>query len=247
MYALFVVLILTASVNNLLARSCPSLHFQLKRRSRVVRAYFWEHPLVRRRHATVASFSKMQWLSLQLPLRGEAAVILILCLINFIPLVAFYDLFIGDRNVFYPGPTSKRDQICRHLADRTGILGNAQLPLLILMASKRTPLAIVSGLGMNRLMLYHRWISRWFWIHILIHTLAYTAIYMRGEGGVAVMLKDTYIRWGVVALAMAFGLVFLSLRALRQRFYEVRHLLFYPQPCFSRTPTAAKTMEDADL
>lgn len=88
------------------------------------------------------------------------------------------------------------------------------------MASKRTPVAIVSGLGMNRLMLYHRWISRWFWIHILIHTIAYTAMYVR-EGGVALMLKDTYIRWGVVGMAMSFGLGFLSLRSLRQRYYEV--------------------------
>lgn len=225
MYGLFTCLIAAAGINSMLSSSCPSLHLKLKRKMRIVRAHVWEHPLVQRKHASVVAFPWMQWLSLQLPLRGEAVVIFFLCLINFLPLVAFYDLLIGDRNVFYPGPTSKRDQICRHLADRTGVLGTAQLPLLILMASKRTPLAIVSGLGMDRLMLYHRWISRWFWIHIFIHTLAYTAIYMQVKGGVAAMLKDTYIRWGVVGLSMSFGLVFLSLRALRRRFYEVCSLL----------------------
>ena len=187
---------------------------------RPLRAHVLEHPLVKHRHSSVVSLPFLRWLTLQLPLRGEAIVVFVLSLINFLPLVAFYDLYVGDNNTFYPGPTSKRDQICRHLADRTAILGTAQLPLLILMASQRTPLAIVAGLGMNSLMLYHRWIARWFWLHIVIHASAYTAIYVR-RGGVAEMLEETYVKWGVVGLSMMFGLVCLYLRALRQRFYEV--------------------------
>ncbi|TKY89359.1 hypothetical protein EX895_001890 [Sporisorium graminicola] len=218
-YGLFVILILATAFNNLLAWSCPSAHIRTKQRLRVLRAYVWEHPLVQRKHASVVSLPGLRWLTLQLPLRGEGIIVLALCLINFLPLVAFYQLLEP-----IPGSdtiSSKSDQILRGLADRSGLLGTAQLPLLILMASKRTPLAIVSGLGPNSLMLYHRWISRWFWIHIFIHSVAYTVIYKQQPDGISGMLKETYIRWGVVGTAMGSGLVFLSLRALRQRHYEV--------------------------
>lgn len=220
LYGLFLLLILTAGANKLLAWRYPVFHAKLKQRLRLLRAYVFEHPLITRKHSSVVAFPFLEWITLQLPLRGEAIVLLALSLINFLPLVTFYDLLPGNVNTIYPGPHSKRDQISRHLADRTAILGVAQLPLLILMASKRTPLAIMSGLDMNSLMLYHRWIARWFWLHITIHAAAFTAIYVR-NGGVAVMLEDEYVKWGVVALSMMFGLVFLSLRVLRQRFYEV--------------------------
>lgn len=215
-------LILAATCNNLLAWGLPSFHLAIKQKSRLLRAHVWEHPLVTHKHATVVSLPHLRWLTLQLPLRGESFIILCLCLINIIPLVAFYNLLYGDQQVFYPGPhnKSKWDQIQRHLADRTAILGTAQLPLLIMMASKRSPLAIVSSLGVDRLMLYHRWIARWFWAHILIHTAVWTAVYAQTEG-VKVMLADTYVRWGCVGFSAMCGLVFLSLRSLRQRYYEL--------------------------
>ncbi len=222
-YGLFLLLILTASANKFVAWAWPGAHDRCRRKFRLFRAHISEHPLVARKHSVVASVPGLRWLTLQLPLRGEAIILLCLSLANFLPLVAFYDLYVGDKNTFYPGPTSKRDQMYRHLADRTAVLGTAQLPLLILMASKRTPLAIVAGLGMNRLMLFHRWISRWVWIQILLHTAAFTAIYVQSEGaaGVALLLEDAYVKWGVVSLSMMFGLIFLSLRALRQWSYEV--------------------------
>ncbi len=204
MYGLFLFLILAASLSNFMAWGCPSLHSAIKQRSRLIRAYIWEHPLVSHKHATVVSFPFLRWLTLQLPLRGEAFIIFAFSLMNFLPLVAFYDILLGDDQIWYPGPRSKWDQIQRHLADRTGIMGTAQLPLLIMMASKRTPLAIVSGLGMDRLMLYHRWIARWFWAHILIHTAVWTANYAQSEG-VSVMLADTYIKWAAWASARCVG------------------------------------------
>ncbi|GAC94347.1 likely ferric reductase [Pseudozyma hubeiensis SY62] len=219
MYGLFVVLILAAAFNNLLAWAAQSLHNHLKHKLRLFRAYLWEHPLLSRKHATVVTLPGLRWLTLHLPLRGEGMVISGLFFVNFLPLVAFYKLLepiAGSTSI-----DSKSAQICRALADRTGVLGAAQLPLLVLMASKRTPLAIVSGLGQNSLMLYHRWIARCFWAHIFIHAVAYTVVYAAYPDGVKEMLAETYIRWGIVGLAMGFGLIILSLRTLRERHYEV--------------------------
>lgn len=223
LYGLFLLLILAAAINNLLKWSLPSFHAKSKQRLRLLRAHVFEHPLARRKHASVVAFPFLKWLTLQLPLRGEALVVLCLSLINFLPLVAFYDLYLDHNTIYSVASTAKRDQICRHLADRTGALGVAQLPLLVLMASKRTPVAIVSGLSMNSLILYHRWIARWFWLHIVVHAGAYTAIYVRRDR-VGELLEETYIRWGIVGLSMMFGLIFFSLRALRERSYEVSSL-----------------------
>ncbi|TKY85291.1 hypothetical protein EX895_006371 [Sporisorium graminicola] len=232
-YGLFLVLILAAALNNLLKWGFPSLHAKSKQRLRLLRAHVFEHPLVSRKHASVVAFPFLKWLTLQLPLRGEALVIFILSLINFLPLVAFYDLY-SDHNTLFPAATThpKRDQICRHLADRTAVLGVSQLPLLVLMASKRTPVAIVSGLSMNSLILYHRWIARWFWLHITIHAGAYTAGYVR-RGRLGEVLEETYIRWGIVGLSMMSGLIFFSLRALRERSYEIFVMLHIAMAFFA--------------
>ncbi|KAJ1032372.1 hypothetical protein NDA16_000399 [Ustilago loliicola] len=235
-YGLFLLLIIGASINNLLAWGWPSLHAKLKRKLRLLRAHVLDHPLVHRKHASVVSFPVIKWLTLQLPLRGEAIVVFLYSFLNFLPLVAFYDLYVSANNTLYPGPTGKRDQICRHLADRAAILGVAQLPLLIMMASKRTPLAIMAGLGMNSLMLYHRWIARWFWLHILIHAAGFTAIYTR-RGGVADLLEHNYVTWGIVGLSMMFGLVFFSLRTLRQRHYEIFVMLHITMAFFAMLGT----------
>ncbi|CBQ70226.1 related to FRE4-Ferric reductase [Sporisorium reilianum SRZ2] len=231
-YGMFLLLILAAAINNLLKWSAPSLHAKCKQRLRLLRAHVFEHPLISHKHSSVVAFPFLKWLTLQLPLRGEAFIIFCLSLINFLPLVAFYDFYVGHNTIFPAVATSKRDQICRHLADRTGVLGVAQLPLLVLMASKRTPVAIVSGLGMNNLILYHRWISRWFWAHITIHAGAYTAVYIRRDR-LDELLEETYIRWGIAGLAMMFGLVFFSLRALRERSYEVFVMLHITMAFFA--------------
>lgn len=220
MYGLFLCLILAAGLNSALAWTSPYYYSAFKKKTVLIRAHVWEHPFLTRKHAAVVSFPFLRWLTFQIPLRGEAFIIFVLSLINIVPLLAFYDLLLGDQQIWYPGPRSKWLQIQRHLADRTAIIGTAQLPLLILMASKRTPLAIVSGLGMDRLMLYHRWIARWFWAHIFIHATVWTVTYSHKKG-IAVLLAKTYVKWGCVGFSAMCALVFLSLRSLRQRFYEV--------------------------
>ena len=102
MYGLFLLLILAASINSLLKWGLPSFHSRIKQRTGLLRAHVIEHPLVRRKHASVVAFPFMKWLTLQLPLRGEALVILILSLINFLPLVAFLRLVFGQEKHHLP-------------------------------------------------------------------------------------------------------------------------------------------------
>lgn len=181
--------------------------------------YFTDHPLVKRRHAELLQLPLLRFVTVQVPLRGDAMILIVILLANFLPLVAFYSWYIED-NVFWPGPTGKRDMLCRFLADRSALLGTACFPLLILFASKRTPIAILAHLEMSTLMLFHRWIARICWVHVLVHTTAFTVDYAR-FGYLTEAFSEPYFRWGCVGFGMMCGLVFLSLRAIRERWYEL--------------------------
>ncbi|CDR99654.1 hypothetical protein, partial [Sporisorium scitamineum] len=141
--------------------------------------------------------------------------------LNIVPLFAFYSLYVGH-NTYFTGTdsVSRRSQILRHLANRCAMLGIGQLPMLILLASKRTPVALLSQLSMQTMMLFHRWIARMCYLHIVVHTLGNLLIFHFGFG-VVEGLKIPAVQWGMVAITMLSGLVFLSLRTLRNRHYEV--------------------------
>lgn len=213
-YGLFLVFVLGSGVKQVVRHFYPRFG-----RGRWFTTHIADHPLVKKRHAELVSLPGMRWLTLQLPLRGDGIVLVLIILANFLPLVAFYDWFI-DGNVFWEGPTGKRDMLCRFLADRTALLGTACFPLLILFASKRTPIAILAHLDMPTLMLYHRWIARICWAHILIHTTAFSIDYARYDY-LLEAFKEPYFQWGCVGFGMMCGLVFFSLRSLRERCYEL--------------------------
>lgn len=182
-----------------------------------------EHPLVSQRHSQIVTCGKgcFRWLNFHLPLRLEAMILVAMLAANIAPIVGFYSLYVGN-NTYFTGTdaVSRRSQILRHLANRCAMLGISQLPMLILLSSKRTPVAILSQLSMNTMMLFHRWIARTCYCHIIIHTLGNTLIFHYSVGFVESM-RLLPVQLGTVALIMLSGLVFLSLRTLRKKHYEM--------------------------
>lgn len=206
-----------------MAHFFPQLHHALIRRASWWRGNVSEHALLSEKHSQVVCCGKgcLRWLTLHLPLRLEAIILITMIAFNIVPLVSFYSLYVGH-NTYFTGTNaqSRRDQIFRHLANRCALLGIGQLPMLILLASKRTPVALLSQLSMNTMMLFHRWIARMCYLHIVIHTLGNALIFHVSIGFVE-SLKILPVQLGIVAIAMLSGLVFLSLRTLRKKHYEV--------------------------
>lgn len=158
--------------------------------------------------------------SIRLPLRFELFVVLVLAFVNVSALVAFYRLTPPEVNVFFTGPTSRRDQFARHLADRSGILAIGQVPLVILMAGRNSPVTAVSGLNYNSLMLWHRWTARMTWFQVNVHSLTYFVI-ASANGRLGRDFTYAYWRWGCAATVMWWGLTILAMSELRRRAYEV--------------------------
>ncbi|PWN54246.1 hypothetical protein IE53DRAFT_376654 [Violaceomyces palustris] len=220
MYVGFSILILGSGAVNLFRKVSPSSYKSIRTRLAPLRTHLVEAPLFGGSNAEPVPLLGIRWLTVQLPLRLQSIIIFAILLINIVPALAFYTYLPGERNVFWPDPHSRRSQFERTLSDRTGILATGQIPLLILMAGRRSPAAFISGLGMNELMLYHRWIARMVWAQALVHGVGYTIICIRAKD-LASEYKEAYWNWGVAALFMFSGLTFLSLRWLRNKWYEI--------------------------
>ncbi|CBQ70227.1 related to FRE6-Ferric reductase [Sporisorium reilianum SRZ2] len=226
-WGLFLTLCLMSGLSAFVERFFPCLHHAISKRSAWWRGHISEHALVSEKHSQVVSCGKgcFSWLTFHLPLRLEAIILVTMVIFNIVPLVSFYSLYVGH-NTYFTGTdsVSRRSQILRHLANRCAMLGIGQLPMLILLASKRTPVALLSQLSMHTMILFHRWIARMCYLHIVIHTLGNVLIF-HYSFGIAKGLKIQAVQWGIVAIIMLSGLVFLSLRTLRNRHYEVFVLL----------------------
>ncbi|KAJ1591245.1 hypothetical protein NDA11_007535 [Ustilago hordei] len=222
-WGLFLTLILAAASSALVEHLFPRLSHTMSRKLTWWRGNISEHPLVSQRHSQIVTCGKgcFRWLTFHLPLRLEAMILVAMLAANIAPIVGFYSLYVGN-NTYFTGTdaVSRRSQILRHLANRCAMLGISQLPMLILLSSKRTPVAILSQLSMNTMMLFHRWIARTCYCHIIIHTLGNALIFHYSVGFVESM-RLLPVQLGTVALITLSGLVFLSLRTLRKKHYEM--------------------------
>lgn len=222
-WGLFLALALASGMSAFVERFFPRSHHSLSKKAAWWRGNLSEHPLVSEKHSQTVACGKgcLSWLTFHLPLRLEAILLVAMVALNIVPLVAFYSLYVGH-NTYFTGTdsVSRRDQILRHLANRCAMLGIGQLPMLILLASKRTPVALLSQLSMNTMMLFHRWIARMCYLHIVVHTVMNILIF-HFSATIAKGFSRIAVQFGLIAIIMLFGLVFLSLRTLRKKHYEV--------------------------
>ncbi len=116
---------------------------------------------------------------------------------------------------------------------RFGLIGFALFPLVVLLALKAPPFAILSlkiftHLHSDKLALLHRWSGRLIWLVTTIHVVLWTVqlfIDQRGDGEgrsmwFVVWIYDKF-QWAVVGYAGMTGLMATSFKPIRQRAYEV--------------------------
>ncbi|VEU22541.1 DEKNAAC103548 [Brettanomyces naardenensis] len=102
-------------------------------------------------------------------------------------------------------------------ADRTGIIGTMQLPLVFLFASRNNPLTKITGLSYRTFQVFHKWISRITFVLLLLHCVFYLS-YVRARG-------DYIARWGLLKWRMA-NTAFIAIcittawGSVRRRYYE---------------------------
>ncbi|RLV92256.1 putative ferric reductase transmembrane component [Spathaspora sp. JA1] len=113
---------------------------------------------------------------------------------------------------------SKYKAELRYVADRTGIVGTAMMPLVFLFSGRNNFLQWFCGINSATSLCYHRHIARVMFMLIAIHSVNYTIIYGKEYGK---ELKEPWLYWGLVATIVGGLMLIQSILYLRRNYYEV--------------------------
>ncbi|CEH14560.1 Ferric reductase, NADH/NADPH oxidase and related proteins [Ceraceosorus bombacis] len=231
----FALLVLGAAFLRLLNWSTSGRLYKLA--PKFVSKHIVDAPLVSSRHASPVPMTpgfgksktaqgKMHPLSIALPLRGQTVILALLVFLNLLGICAFYKTDVN--NYYWPGDTFI--QSCRYLSDRAGVLSLGQLPLVILLSGRNSPVRALTGQDFTTAMMYHRWVARIVALQAVIHSIGYTVYSLHyGKANLATAFADPYWRWGVVATVFMAVMIFQSIRMLREVCYEafvLIHIVF---------------------
>lgn len=69
----------------------------------------------------------------------------------------------------------------------------------VILASRNSPISLLTGASYQTLQIYHRWVARWTFLHALLHSIGYTVDYLLyGNGYYTAAFKEAYWNWGIV-------------------------------------------------
>lgn len=152
---------------------------------------------------------------MSLPTRAQFWVLAGHFLMMLIFMLIKYDLFEG--NVRFK---SKAKQLSFYVAYRAGVMSVAHLPLLVAFAGRNNILAWLTGWSFDTFNLYHRWLARFMFILAFIHAVSFTVFYNLSHR-YTIEFRQSFLRWGIVAVCTGGVIMFLSLRHFRENMYDV--------------------------
>jgi hypothetical protein len=111
-----------------------------------------------------------------------------------------------EENIYWPG--DEPAQISRYIADRSGILAFAQIPLLIAFAGRNNVLIWLTGWSYDTFNVWHKWVARVCLLHTFIHSVAWSVIaFMQGGAEeFAEYYQETYLQYGAVVCSHCFSI-----------------------------------------
>lgn len=215
MLVYFGVVMLIASVFHFFKKVTPGFAKKVSRNRAVLyfRQKFANPALFGSKHSVPVKWGK-GFINMSLPTRAQGWVLLGYFVMFIILMFIKYDIFDGNSRY-----AAKKSQLARYVADRAGIIGTAQLPLLFLFASRNNILLLATGWSYDTMNVYHRWVARVMYIGVFIHSIAFTYLYVQ-NGKLNSEWKRTYMIWGIVGTVCGGLLMFFSLRHFRERLYE---------------------------
>lgn len=156
-----------------------------------------------------------------IPTRIESIALAVFLIVNFVILFPNYRLFTD--NTYWPNNNPL--QLCRYIADRTGIISFTQLPMVFLFSGKNNVMLYVTGWSYDRFTVAHKWISRTMFFHGLVHSIAYTiypyiTLDYNGWELYKLYASDLYFQYGVVATVLGAFILALAMPTFRTRAYE---------------------------
>ncbi|GFF39456.1 hypothetical protein IFM58399_05583 [Aspergillus lentulus] len=174
-----------------------------------LKAVFIDPPFVGRRHSSAILDTFF------MPTRGQALFIAYLLLINIILCAVGFRS--ANPSIWY---ASKHDEILTYVANRTGVLSFANIPLLVLYTGRNNFLLWLTDWSHSTFLLLHRWLAFICTLEACLHSAIYLQIAVANNEH-STESKQPFWIWGIIAtLAMAI-LIPSSTWPIRKRCYEL--------------------------
>lgn len=151
--------------------------------------------------------------SMCMPTRVQSVIVTVYVIFTFIACFPGYEIY--DENTVFE---TRAYQLRKYMANRTGILAFAQLPLLFLFAGRNNIMMWVTGWSFDTFNVYHRWIARVMVALAIAHGVTYTIL---AADFLSTSYKELYFFMGVIAVISGSFMCIQGLHFLRSRWYEV--------------------------
>ncbi|KAL4936431.1 hypothetical protein BDV06DRAFT_205013 [Aspergillus oleicola] len=155
--------------------------------------------------------------------RSEAIVTLGFWVLSIVLCCVGYRLF--PENIYWPDLSA---QLLRYVADRTGIISFANLPLLWIFAGRNNICAWATGWNFATFNVFHRHVAWIATIQAVIHTALYLVLFFQNSNPWR-KLQKPYLIWGTLATILMVLILPAAVNWFRHRAYElflIIHIVF---------------------
>ncbi|RAQ51881.1 FRE family ferric-chelate reductase [Aspergillus flavus] len=157
------------------------------------------------------------------PTRVEAIIVVLFWVLSSVLSSVSYRIF--SDNIYWPQISA---QLIRYVADRTGILSFANIPLIWLFAGRNNVFIWATGWSFATFNLFHRHVAWIATIQAVVHTLLYLVLFIQ-NGNAWKKLQKPYLLWGTIGTVAMILVSPFAIEWFRRRTYEtflVLHILF---------------------
>ncbi|EME80091.1 uncharacterized protein MYCFIDRAFT_117975, partial [Pseudocercospora fijiensis CIRAD86] len=111
-------------------------------------------------------------------------------------------------------------QLSRYVADRTGVLSLANVPLIWIFSARNDPLMWLTGWSYATFNRFHRWVARLSFVLAFVHSVAYSVNFGYYPGEYTESWKEQYFYCGGIATTIMAIILGASIWYIREKTYE---------------------------
>ncbi|KAF6816110.1 ferric reductase transmembrane [Colletotrichum sojae] len=134
--------------------------------------------------------------------------------------IFFLAMTLGPQPYYWPNTREVSFGNSPPIATRAGYMALACMPFLFVLGAKANPISILTGISHEKLNIWHNWVAWAMFVLALVHTFPFV-VFNQWKGDLIKSWNDggTWVT-GVIALLAQAWLTFMSIRRIRDRYYE---------------------------
>ncbi|KXH45931.1 hypothetical protein CSAL01_09159 [Colletotrichum salicis] len=135
--------------------------------------------------------------------------------------VFFLAMTLGPQPYYWPNTKELSFGNSPPIATRAGYMALSCMPILFILGAKANPISALTGISHEKLNIWHNWVAWAMFVLALVHTFPFIVFHI-WKGDIIKQWNDGGM-WvtGVIAILAQAWLTFMSIRWIRDRYYEL--------------------------